>query len=156
MGKILGSAATLQGNYATQNSSYGSAQRGISVHTEIIISNRPVKYAFVQKPDFFIAMSHQGLDRLSNRLNKNTTVFLDLDHVKDVKMQSERRYIPLPALKIAKDMGSLLVANFIMLGNFLSITKIMPLKIIEEAMIQNIPEQFIKQNLTAIRKGYSI
>lgn len=156
MGRILGSAATLQGIYATQNSIYGSAQRGISVHTEIVISNRPVKYAFVQKLDFFIVMSNQGLKRLSNRLNKNTIVFLDLDHVKDVKMQSEIRYISLPASGIAKDIGSPLVANFVMLGKFLSTTEIIPLKIVEEAMIKNIPDQFIKQNLAAIKKGYSI
>lgn len=155
MGSILGVAATIQGSFATQNSIYGSAQRGISVHTEIVISNRPVKFAFVQKPDFFIVMSNQGFNKFSDRLGENTIVFMDLDRIKDVKLQSQRKYISLPASAIAKEMRNPIVANFVMLGKFLSTTEIIPLSIVEEAITQNIPEQFIKQNLAAVRKGYS-
>ena len=156
MGNILGAAATLQGKFAAQNSIYGSAQRGISVHTEIVISNRPVKFAFVQKPDFFIVMQHKEFNRFSNRMSNDTIVFMDLDPMKDVKLQSPWRYISLPASAIAKDMGNSVGANFVMLGKFLSTNEIIPLKIVEEAIIQNIPEQYIKQNLAAVRKGYSI
>lgn len=156
MGKILGAAATLQGRFATQNSIYGSAQRGISVHTEIVISNKPVKFAFVQKPDYFIILSNNQFNRFNDRLDEETVVFLNKDSVEDVKLQSSRKYISLPASEIARDMGKSVGANFVMLGKFLSITEIMPLKMVEEAIIQDVPEQFIKQNLEAVRKGYTI
>ena len=156
MGNILGAAVTLKGDFATQNSIYGSAQRGISVHTEIVISDNPIKYAFVQKPDFFIVMNHQELNRFNNRLSEDTVVFLNEDSIKDVKEQSQIRFISLPASDIAKKMGYPIVANFVMLGKFLSNTEFIPLKIAEEAIIQNVPEKFIKQNLAALRKGYSL
>lgn len=156
MGKILGAAATLQGRFATQNSIYGSAQRGISVHTEIVISNKPVKFAFVQKPDYFIILSNKQLNRYNDRLVEETVVFMNKDLVEDVKLQCSRKNISLPASEIARDIGNPVGANFVMLGKFLSSTEIMPLKLVEEAIIQNVPEQFIKQNLAALRKGYTI
>jgi Pyruvate/2-oxoacid:ferredoxin oxidoreductase gamma subunit len=156
MGKILGAAATLQGRFAAQNSIYGSAQRGISVHTEIVISNKPVKFAFVQKPDYFIILSNKQFNRFNDRLDEETVVFMNFDPAKDVILQSSRNYIPIPASEIARDMGNSVGANFVMLGKFLSNTEIMSLKLVEEAIMQNVPKQFIKQNLAALRKGFTI
>ncbi|GAG11687.1 unnamed protein product, partial [marine sediment metagenome] len=62
MGKIIGSAATLNGMFATQISTHGSSQRGTPVRTEIILSDKPVKFSFVQKPDFSIIMSYRGFN----------------------------------------------------------------------------------------------
>ena len=53
-------------------------------------------------------------------------------------------------------MGNPIGANFVMLGKFLSTTGIIPLKIVEEAIMQNTPEQFVLKNLEAVRKGYTI
>jgi len=156
MGKILGVATTLSGKFASQNSTYGSAQRGKPIHTEIIISDKLVKFAFIQKPDFFIVMDNQGFNKYNNKIGEKTIVFTDLDKVKDIKMDSQENYISLPASKIAKEMGLTIGANFVMLGKFISISKIIPLKIVEEAMMQNISEQSIKKNLEALRKGYTI
>jgi 2-oxoglutarate ferredoxin oxidoreductase subunit gamma len=142
--------------FATQVSTYGSAQRSTPVHTEIVISDRPIKFPFVQKPDFFIAMDQQGFNKFSNRMNENTLVFLDSDHVKDVKLDCQSNYSSLSASNIAKEMGNPLGANFVMLGKFVSTTNIIPLKIVEEAILQNTPEQFIKKNLEAVKKGNAI
>ncbi|GAG20941.1 unnamed protein product, partial [marine sediment metagenome] len=35
-------------------------------------------------------------------------------------------------------------------------TEIIPLKMVEEAIIQSTPEPFIKKNLEAVKKGYTI
>jgi len=156
MGKIIGAAATLQGLFAAQVSTYGSAQRNTPVHTEIIISDRPVKFAFAQKPDFFIAMNHQGFNKLSKRIGKDTVVFLDSDHVKDVKLDCQGKHISLCASKIAKEIGNPIGANFVMLGKFLSTVEIIQLKMVEKAITQNTPEQFVSKNLEAVRKGYTI
>jgi 2-oxoglutarate ferredoxin oxidoreductase subunit gamma len=156
MGNIIGVAATIQGTFATQVSTYGSAQRGLPVHTEILISDKPIKFAFVRKPDFFIVMSQQGFDKFSSRTNEDTLVFTDLDNVKEIKLDYKKRCISLSASKIAKEIGNPIGANFVMLGKFLYATNIIPLKIVEEAIMQNTPEQFIKKNLEAVRKGYAI
>jgi len=156
MGKIIGAAATLQGLFAAQVSTYGSSQRGMPVHTEIVISDKPVKFAFVEKPDFFIAMSHQGFDEFSKKVGEDTLVFIDLDHVKDDKLDCQGKHISLCASGIAKEIGNPIGANFVMLGKFLSAIEIIQLKMIEKAITQNTPEQFVLKNLEAVRKGYTI
>ena len=156
MGNIIGKAATLNGMFATQVSTHGSSQRGTPVQTELILSNKPVKFAFVQKPDFFIIMSYQGFNEFDGRIVEDTQVFINLDRVKDFHLDYPGEYISLSASTIAKEIGNLLGANFVMLGKLLSTIEIIPLKIVEEAIIQNTPEQFIKKNLEAVRKGYTI
>jgi 2-oxoglutarate ferredoxin oxidoreductase subunit gamma len=156
MGNIIGAAATLHGMFATQISTYGSAQRGLPVHTEIVISDRPIKFAFVRKPDFFIGMSQQGFDEFNRRISEDTLVFTDLNHVKDIKLDLQGKCISLPASEIAKEIGNPIGANFVMLGKFLSTTGIVPLKIVEETIMHNTPKQFINNNLEAVRKGSTI
>ena len=156
LSKIIGAAATLNGMFATQVSTFGSSQRDMPVHTEIIISNKPVKFAFVNKPDFFIVMSDQGFNVFSKRIGEDTLVFINLDRVKDVKLDGQGRIISLPASGIAKEIGNPISANFVMLGKFLSTTKIIPLEIVEKAIKQNIPEELINKNLEAVRKGITI
>lgn len=155
-GSILGKAATLNGMYASQVSNHGSSQRGTPVRTEIIISDKPIKFAFVQKPDFFIVMSYLGFNRFSKKMVEKTKVFIDSDRVKDFHNYYQGEYISLPATTIAKEMDNPLGANIVMLGKFLSISNIIPLKVVEEAIIQNTPEKFLQKNLGAIKKGYSI
>ena len=156
MGKIIGSAATLNGMFATQISTHGSSQRGTPVRTEIILSDKPVKFSFVQKPDFSIIMSYRGFNVFGRQIVEDTQVFIDLDRVKDFHLDYQGEYISLPASTIAKEIGSPLGANFVMLGKFLSTTEIIPLKMVEEAIIQSTPEPFIKKNLEAVKKGYTI
>jgi Pyruvate/2-oxoacid:ferredoxin oxidoreductase gamma subunit len=126
------------------------------IHTEIIISNKPVKFAFVQKPDYFIIMSHQGFNEFNRKMGEETLVFMDSDCVKDVKLNCQGKYISLCASRIAKEIGNPIGANFVMLGKFLSITEIIPLKTVEEAILKNTPKELIKKNLDAVRKGNTI
>jgi 2-oxoglutarate ferredoxin oxidoreductase subunit gamma len=153
MGNIIGVAATLQGMFATQVSTYGSAQRDMPVNTEIIISNKSVKFSFVQKPDFFIAMSQQGFNKFSKTVGKKTLVFVDSDHVKDIKLDCKENCISLSVSEITKKIGNPIGANFVMLGKFLSATDMIPLEIVEKAIIENTPKQSIEKNLEALRKG---
>ena len=156
MGGILGKAATLNDMYATQVSNHGSSQRGTPVRTEIILSDNPIKFAFLQKPDFFIIMSYLGFNRFSKSIVEKTKIFIDSDRVRDFNDNYQGEYISLPATTIAKEMDNRLGANIVMLGKFLKTSNIIPLKVVEEAIIQNTPDQFIEKNLEAIRKGYSI
>lgn len=156
LGNIIGNAATLNGMFATQVSTHGSSQRGTPVQTEIIISDKPINFAFVQKPDFFIIMSYRGFYEFGRMIAEDTQVFINSDRVKDFHMNFQRELISLAASTIAKEIGNPIGANFVMLGKFLSISNIIPLKIVEESIIQNTPEHLIKKNLEAIRKGFTI
>ncbi len=156
MGNIIGTAATLHGLFATQVSTYDASQRGMLVHTDIIISNEPVKFAFVNKPDFFIVMTPQGFNEFSKRMGEDTLVFINLDRMNDFKLNYPGKIISLPASEIAKEIGNPIGANFVMLGKFLSTTQIIPLEIVEKAIKQNIPEKLIMKNLEAVRIGSTI
>jgi 2-oxoglutarate ferredoxin oxidoreductase subunit gamma len=156
LGNILGKAATLNGMFATQVSTHGSSQRGTPVQTEIIISDKPIDFAFTQKPDFFIIMSYRGFLEFGRKIVENTKVFIDSDRVIDFDKNYKGEYFSLSASTIAKEIGNPIVANLVMLGKFMSITRILPLKIIEEAIKDITPEKFIMKSLEALKKGYNL
>ena len=153
IGSILAKAATQNGMYATQVSNHGSSQRGTPVRSEIIISDRPINYTFVQKPDFFIVMSYLGFTTFKKSMVEETKVIIDSDRVKDFNLNYQGEYISLPASTISKEIGNPIGANFVMLGKFLSISDIIPLEVVEEAIKYNAPEKFLDKNLEAIRQG---
>ena len=153
MGSILGKAATLNGMYATQVSNHGSSQRGTPVRTEIVISDKPINFSFVQKPNFFIAMSYLGFTRFGKNILKETKVFINSDRVKEFNLNYHGEYISLPASTIAKEIGNPIGTNFVMLGKFLSISNIIPIKVVEDAITYNTPEKFLDKNLEALRRG---
>jgi len=156
IGNIIGKAATLNGMFATQVSTHGSSQRGTPVQTEVIISDKPIKFGFVQKPDFFIVMSFRGFHEFGKKIVEDTKIFIDSDRVKDFHMNYPGKYTSLSASTIAKEMGNPLGSNFVMLGKFLSNIDFLNLQTVEKAITQNTPEEFISKNLEALRKGYSI
>ena len=86
IGSILAKAATQNGMYATQVSNHGSSQRGTPVRSEIIISDRPINYTFVQKPNFFIVMSYLGFTAFKKSMVEETKVIIDSDRVKDFNL----------------------------------------------------------------------
>ena len=156
LGNIIGKAATLNGMFVTQVSTHGSSQRGTPVQTEIIISDKPIDFAFTQKPDFFIIMSYRGFLEFGRKIVENTKVFIDSDRVIDFDKNYKGKYNSLTASTAAKEIGNPIGANLVMLGKFISVTKIMPLKIIEEAIKEITPEKFIMKSLEALKKGYNL
>ncbi len=153
LGNIIGKAATRQGLFATQVSTHGSAQRGIPVNAELIISDKPVKFSFVQKPDYFIALSNQGFDKFNSVINDKTLVFIDSDHIKNDSMVNKEYCIRIPASTIAKEIGNPIGANFVILGKFLSTIDFLSVKIIEDVIKQISPQKFINKNLEAFQKS---
>ena len=156
MGNIIGKAATLNGMFATQVSTHGSSQRGTPVQTEIVISDKPINFAFSQKPDFFIIMRYRGFYEFGQRIVEDTQIFIDSDRVKDFNRNYHKNYISIPSSTISREIGNPLGANFVMLGKFLSYIRIIPLKTTEEAIKQITPAQFLKKSLEAFKKGYNV
>lgn len=63
--------------FAIQTQSYGPAARGESSKCDVVISDNPTFYPFVEKPDFLVLMSQPAYEKFIEDVNPGTIVILD-------------------------------------------------------------------------------
>ncbi|HID16607.1 MAG TPA: 2-oxoacid:ferredoxin oxidoreductase subunit gamma, partial [Candidatus Atribacteria bacterium] len=100
-GEILGLAAILDGKYAVQTRSYGSEARGTAAKSDIIISDKKIKYPLIEKCDVMIAMSQPALNKYISTLKPNGTLIIDEDLVKEKLEKTSINIYKVKATRIA-------------------------------------------------------
>lgn len=159
MGEILGLAASLDGKFASQRNTYGASQRGEAICTEIIISDRPVQFPFIESPTHFISLSKMGFDGYYHRLKNisDSTLFVDTSYLYNLRgLEKSAEIIKIPARQKAIDNGLPTSGNIIMLGSFVRGTKLISEKSLERAISKKISKKGLKQNLKAIKLGFEM
>jgi len=137
-GQILGEAAVLEGKDAALTVAYGPEQIGGWSRADVVISDEPIDFPLITKPDILIVMSQEGLDRSLNEGRMPKKLLIYDNELVDVSKVSGIKMVGLPATKVAEQLGSRLVANVMILGAFSEITKIVK----RESMLNVIRRKF--------------
>ena len=115
-GQILGQAASIyDGGFATLTQSYGPEARGGSCTSEVVISNEPIDYPYVQNPNVLVILSQEAYTKYGYGLPAETLMIIDPDLVEPDPSQNPAP-LSIPATRMARGMGRAVVANIIMLG----------------------------------------
>ena len=158
-GEILGQAATLDGKFATQRNSYGASQRGEAVCAEILISNKPIKYPFIECPTHFISFSQSGFDGYYQRVrnSENAVLFLDFTLEYDLYgLDKELQVEKFEARKMAMKSGLPLMGNTILLSSFIKHSGMISHSAFEKALTSNVSPTAKKNNLKALQLGWKL
>jgi len=153
-GILLGSAATVFDNKkAVQTQAYSSEQRGGMARAEVILSDEPVTDPQVRRPDILIALAQDAINRHLKKIKPGGLLIMDSDLVQEVE-KGNFEILSLPATSIAdKEMGSVVVANLILLGGLLKKTAVLSVGAMEKAIAANVPPKAKEINLKAFRRG---
>jgi 2-oxoglutarate ferredoxin oxidoreductase subunit gamma len=154
-GFIIGQAVTV---YEHRNAvfiqDYGPEARGGACRADVVISDEPVLYPYIDTPDVLVAMSQEAYQKYIPQIRKDTLVVIDEDLVKP-DTASIQMPILMPARRIAAELGRLAVANVVMLGFFTAVTKALSVDAIKESIIASVPKNTGKLNLSAFEEGYA-
>ena len=153
-GILLGSAATVFDNKkAVQTQAYSSEQRGGMARAEVIISDEPVADPQVRRPDILLALAQDAVNRHLKKIKPGGLLVMDSDLVQGVE-KGDFEILSLPATSIAdKEMGSVVVANLVLLGGLLKKTAVLSVGAMEKAIEANVPPKAKEMNLKAFRRG---
>lgn len=154
-GEILGLAAILDGKYAVQTRSYGSEARGTAAKSDIIISDKKIKYPLIEKCDIMIAMSQPALNKYISTLKPNGTLIIDEDLVKEKPEKTSLHIHKVKATRIANEKYNRIVANMIMLGYMIGKTKIISPEALEKAIRKRV-KKMIEINIKAMKEGVKL
>ena len=114
-GRILGKAAVLGDHkQSTLVQSYGPEARGGACSAQVIISEGTIHYPYVRHPDILVSMSQTGFDKFIGQLKEGGTVLIDQDLVQPRGLEGD--VFPIPATRIAEELGRKMMANIIMFG----------------------------------------
>lgn len=152
-GVILGHAAAVYANLeALQSQSYGSEARGTAAKSEVIISDRPIKYPKVRESDYFVVMSQKALDMYLSGARKGSVVLADPDLV-DISGVEGYEIVEVPAMRIADELGLRLVSNMVMLGALVQKSGVFSLEYLEMALSEMISSKALQLDIDAVRAG---
>ncbi len=151
-GYILGKALSLYDGLETvMTQAYGPEARGGASSANIVVSDVPVDYPFVQHPDILVALSQEAYARFRPAVKTNATILIDADLVHT--LAGDHHYA-IPATRLAEDLGQRIVANVVMLGFLTAVTGIVSQAAMEQAIETSVKPKTISLNLQAFSAGY--
>jgi 2-oxoglutarate ferredoxin oxidoreductase subunit gamma len=151
---VAGAACIHGGKNAVQTQSYGPESRGGACKSEVVISDEEIDFPKVVEPDFLVVMSQHAYTEYAEDVKHGGTVILDPDMIPREKGLKNARVFRVPATKIAEELGRRIVANIVMLGAFVAITRLLDEEAVKESVKENIPRGTEELNLAAFEKGY--
>ncbi|MAG57050.1 MAG: 2-oxoglutarate ferredoxin oxidoreductase subunit gamma [Planctomycetes bacterium] len=151
-GMLLGKAASLHDRReVVLTQSYGPEARGGSSSTNIIISDEPVDYLLVTRPDILVCMFQEAYATLRPRLREDGTLILDTGLVEPDP--ADARCAGLPATQIADELGRRIVANVVMFGYLVGHTRVVSREAAEKAIASTVKPKTVNLNLKAFATG---
>jgi 2-oxoglutarate ferredoxin oxidoreductase subunit gamma len=150
-GYVIGKALALyDGYHAVMTQAYGPEARGGASSANIVVSDEPVDYPFVQQPDVLVALSQEAYTRFHKSTKQDAIILLDEDLV---KTEPEEEVLKIPATHLAEELGKRIVANIVMIGFFTGVTKLVNQQAVEMAIRTSVKQQTIDLNINAFQTG---
>lgn len=149
---VLAEAAGVYSNKnVCQTQAYGPEARGGYSKAEVVISSQPIDYPKAMKPDLFLAMNQASCDNYFLDLKPEGLLLVDSTLVHQVPTS---RAVSIPFTEIArKDMGREMVANMVALGAVAKLSRLIPIKHLEQALSARIPPGTQEINMRALHAG---
>ena len=156
-GTVLGHAGINDGKWVAGSSSYGAEARGSACRAEVIISDEPIVFPHVTRPDILIAMSQDAYDKYIKDIGRDGETVIYDEQMVCTKEISGLRQLGFPASSVAtKELENKLVANMVILGIAAEVTKIVSRNALLSAIEKNVPERFRALNLRAAELGLEL
>ncbi|MFZ1918545.1 MAG: 2-oxoacid:acceptor oxidoreductase family protein [Terriglobales bacterium] len=152
---VLGKACSIhQGQFATMTQNFGPEARGGACSAQLILSDTPVLYPYVTKPDIMVVMSQEAYIKFAPELKEGGMLIIERDLVRVSNASEQDRIYSVPATRIAEELGKRMVLNIVMVGFFTAVTRLLEADAVRKAVADSVPASFRELNLKAFDRGY--
>lgn len=156
-GVLLGEAGVIDGKQVAGSNSYGAQARGSGCKSEIVFSEGLIDFPHLTTTDILIAMSQGAYDLNLRDVKEGSGLVLYDRSLVTPKEASGLRQVGLPGTELAlKKLKNKQMANLILLGALVDITRIVSSKAIRKAISLHVSERFQSLNLKALRIGMAL
>ncbi|MDR7076756.1 2-oxoglutarate ferredoxin oxidoreductase subunit gamma [Neobacillus niacini] len=159
MGQLIAYAGMLEGKGVSWLPSYGPEQRGGTANCAVVISDEQVGSPLVTRPSTAIVLNNPSFDKFEPLVRPGGLLMINSSLVTKISGRSDIEMIELSATDMAADLGNSRVANMILLGAFIELTKVVTSDSIIESLKKVLSEEkhhLIEFNKQALAKGASM
>ena len=155
-GIILGKAASIFDRYhATMIQSFGPEARGSACAAQVIVDENPIAYPYLRTVTILVALNQDAYELFHSQLRPDGILIYEEDMVKlHADHPRTWRTYPIPATRIAEEIGRALFQNVVMLGAFTAITGWLSYEAVEKALLDSIPKGTETPNRAALKRGF--
>jgi 2-oxoglutarate ferredoxin oxidoreductase subunit gamma len=157
IGTTLATAAMLEGKHVTFLPSYGVEMRGGTANCTVAVSDEEIASPVASAPEFVVAMNQPSFARFQGVLQSGGLLCVNSSLVNAESARSDIEVLAVPTSELAEKLGSIKVANMIMLGALVRASTMISF----DAMVKNLTEilgegkaRFLKLNKAALAVGY--
>ena len=152
---VIGKAVSVfEGGYATMTQSFGPEARGGACSAQVILSQQPVLYPYVTRPDTLVVMSQEAYSKFTPELRPGGMLIVEQDLVRVTDLRDGIRVYSVPATRLAEELGKRMVLNIVMVGFFAAVSGLVTPGALRQAVADSVPEHFASLNLQAFDKGF--
>ncbi len=152
---VIGKAAAVnEGNFATMTQAFGPEARGGACSAQVVLSDEPVLYPYVTRPDVLVVMSKEAYAKFAPEVKEGGMLLVEETLVEVSDISAGRKIYGCPATVIAEELGKRMVVNIVMTGFFAAITKLVSRDALRKAVADSVPAAFQELNLKAFDRGY--
>jgi 2-oxoglutarate ferredoxin oxidoreductase subunit gamma len=152
---VLGKAASIyQGAFATMTQSFGPEARGGACSAQLVVSDKPVLYPYVSRPDILVVMSQEAYGKFVPELKDGGVLIVEQDLVRVSELPGEFKVFSVPATRFAEELGKRMVLNSVMVGFFTAVTRLLDPDAVRKAVADSVPSSFRELNLKAFERGF--
>ncbi|MCD6436606.1 MAG: 2-oxoacid:acceptor oxidoreductase family protein [Clostridiales bacterium] len=157
MGQLITYAGMFEDKEVSWLPSYGPEMRGGTANCNVIVSEKPVASPVIShNATTVVAMNLPSLDKFEEEVVQNGLLMINSSLIDKKASRDDVKAYYIPANDIANELGNAKVANMVMLGAYLELTKVVK----PESVIKALAKKFgtakaklIPLNEEALRKG---
>ena len=152
---VIGKAGCIfENGYSTMTQSFGPEARGGACSAQVILSDKPILYPYVTRPDILVTMSQEAYSLFTPQLKEDGILIIEQDLVRVENLPPGVRVYGVPATRLAEELGKRMVLNIVMVGFFAALTNVLEPEAVRRAVADSVPEAFRELNLRAFDKGF--
>jgi 2-oxoglutarate ferredoxin oxidoreductase subunit gamma len=153
-GMVIGKAAAIHdGKFASLTQSFGPEARGSACSAQLIVSDEPILYPYLKKPDILVVMLQEAYARFGSDLKPGGLLLYEQDLIHLEKGSHGIRSYGIPATRLAEELGRKLVLNMVMVGFVTALTELATPQAVRKAIADSVPKGTENLNLAAFEKG---
>lgn len=156
MGKVLAYTGMLIDHQVTWIPSYGPEMRGGTANCSVIISDSEIASPIVNVPDILVAMNQPSLDKFGPRVKPGGLIIVNTSIIKNIPEYPGIEVLRAAANDLAVELGSVKIANMVLLGTLLQRFKTITREDLLKALPEIVPVKFIEMNQKAIEAGLNL
>ncbi|MGC8804629.1 MAG: 2-oxoacid:acceptor oxidoreductase family protein [Candidatus Ratteibacteria bacterium] len=122
MGRILAYAGVIKKLNVSFLPAYGAEMRGGYVHSMLSLSTGELVSPVISQADYGVFLNESSMQLLSQYLKEDAWILWNSSLIKPAR-RNKNHDIGIPASEIAEKLGSIKIANMVMLGALLKILK---------------------------------